>query len=87
MVEEPGFKKTVFLGGIEPDARSETWYGNFDIILDHFSRISQLVVTPHARCPKIFGAATDCPGGGIPSSSLQAGCDLVTLGAPLAGAV
>ena len=23
-------------------------YGNFDIILDHFSRISQLSPTPHA---------------------------------------
>ena len=25
MAEEPWFKKTVFLGGIEPDVRSETW--------------------------------------------------------------
>ena len=34
------------------------WYGNFDIILDHFSRFSQLYTTPHApfhvlyyKCP------------------------------------
>ena len=26
------------------------WYGNFDIILDHFSRISQLHLTPHMPC-------------------------------------
>ena len=26
------------------------WYGNFDITLDHFSRISQPHPTPHAPC-------------------------------------
>ena len=25
-------------------------YGNFDMILDHFSRYSQLHTTPHAQC-------------------------------------
>ena len=30
------------------DRSSEAACGNFDIILDHFSRISQLHITPHA---------------------------------------
>ena len=32
----------------DKDDFEEPMYGNFDIILDHFSRISQLQPTPHA---------------------------------------
>ena len=38
------------LPGIEPHVDNSsviTMYGNFDIILDHFSRISQLCTTRH----------------------------------------
>ena len=30
------------------------WYGNFDIILDRFSRTSQLHPTPHAPCDMLY---------------------------------
>ena len=29
-------------------------YGNFDIIWDHFSRVSQLHPTPHAPCDMLY---------------------------------
>ena len=29
-------------------------YGNFDIILNHFSRVSQLCLTPHALCAVFY---------------------------------
>ena len=30
------------------------WYGNFDIILGHLSRVSQLHPTPHAPCAMLY---------------------------------
>ena len=34
--------------------KTTTVYGNFDIILDQFSRISQRYVAPHARRAEVF---------------------------------
>ena len=37
-----------------PSTEWGQWYGDFDIILDHFSRISQLRLTPHVSCATLY---------------------------------
>ena len=51
---QPGFTSPALGDGYDKKVTQATMYGNFDIILDQFSRISQLRPTQHALCAVLY---------------------------------